>query len=989
MAAASFLMTVTLSIEQLTVNADVTHLQNGNPIIPNTPVTVPSDQVLPLSGAAYCTDTAFLSERGDSVFELLDGSVLYSLANSYSYDSLTNSCVAPRPESQDSLENNGNSPYAFATRDDYRETLPEKLTLYKTSSESSAYSDIDFSVEENTITIGLNLDISDTVLSSAYPVFELDGAQCRFYPPEYSGTDDTDFSALASEYDYINEDGSINLLKEPVLYVTDAGNDTVMYNIRARYMSDIPVLHINLDDPNISIDRYKTADATLMIDGAEYPMTIRGRGNTSWWNFPQKSYQIKFEDETSLLGTEPSDKFALVPTYLDNSLIRNPLSAKLAACLDNMEYNPYQTPVDIFLNGKYIGVYTFSEKIDAAMNKVNLFSDNFDVPSAYIASPAETHDESVNTSADALPETPFLLETGGDFRVPHTMGKDFFTSTYTPKLFFKYPEFSTANTDEFKYIKKYIDDTGNAIYKHTGYDNYIDTASFVDWFILMELTCNTDSAFWRSTYIYKRPGDKLMIGPVWDFDRAYGNFHNDNKTYKYWASAEQVYDLAQNHWFSYLYESDEFMVAVKFRWDEKKDELLGTALDAIDEYGDAVRYSRSYHGAIYGNYGGDSSLKSLKNFVIKRYNWIDESIHMEDFNRRPAPYTVSDPVWNEDETMLQPVDTGLDTPPADTAVIPQDNTMVMDGAVSFPFLEDINETALTYKASFYEEKLCEPEGEDGSVSENTFTPDVSLSDTDTATTYDGETAVFMNFTGAGLLCSTNNSSVDIKNSISVSDGIITIKTPGDYVMSGTLYDGQIKIDSDASEKIHLIMEGVHISCKTSSAIYADSADKLIITLSEGTDNAITDSAEYLPDGKANACLYSKCDLTINGSGTLRINGNYNNAIGCKDDIKIANGDLYIYAKNNGIKGNDSVSIFDGIIRVTAGSDAIKSDNDENPEKGFIYIEKGEFALTAGDDVFQCPTAFYMTGGAMNARCYDELVNCDGDITGSELINFRF
>ncbi len=185
------------------------------------------------------------------------------------------------------------------------------------------------------------------------------------------------------------------------------------------------------------------------------------------------------------------------------------------------------------------------------------------------------------------------------------------------------------------------------------------------------------------------------------------------------------------------------------------------------------------------------------------------------------------------------------------------------------------------------------------------------------------------------------------------------------------------------------MNGMHISCITSSAVYADSADNLIITLADGTDNSLTDAYEYLPDDKAKGCIHSKCDLTINGSGILRITGNCNNGISCKDDIKIAGGNLYIYAKNNGIKGNDSVSVFDGTVRVTAGSDAVRSDNDENPEKGFIYIEKGEFALTAGDDVFQCPTAFCMTGGAMNARCYDELVNCDGDISGTELISFRF
>ena len=263
--AASVLTAVTLSVEQLSAYAGCVFSPGNNPIIPNTPVSIPSDQVLPISGSAYCTDTAFLSKRENTVSVLADGSVLYSLSNSYSYDSLTGNDDKTKTEDSDISENEQNGPYTFATEDDYKNTLPDSLFLAKNSSMSSGYSDVDFSVNGDTITIGLNLDMGDSILSSAYPVFTLSGAQCNFYPPEYSGVDDPDFASLASEYDYINEDGSVNFLKDPILYVTDAKNNTVMYHVRAEYLSDIPVLHIDLDDPNATIDRYETVGASLMI----------------------------------------------------------------------------------------------------------------------------------------------------------------------------------------------------------------------------------------------------------------------------------------------------------------------------------------------------------------------------------------------------------------------------------------------------------------------------------------------------------------------------------------------------------------------------------------------------------------------------------------------------------------------------------------------------------------------------------------------------
>ena len=370
-----------------------------------------------------------------------------------------------------------------------------------------------------------------------------------------------------------------------------------------------------------------------------------------------------------------------------------------------------QIPVDVFLNGQYVGIYTFSEKIEVATGKIELFEEgttgeadgredadmassggasggadgqedtdaassvdtgtgsaeetattgtassgeadtvtsgeaSSDGPSAEGASDAA---ENTAAAEDALPETGFMIELGEDLFGTHIQGQEYFWSPYLPQVYVRYPTFDEPNTPEFNYISDYMRRTGQAIVSGNGYEEYIDMESWVDWFIVMELTNNTDSSFCRSTFLYKRPGDKLMLGPVWDFDMAMGHFL-DNPSYAYWATAEAIYTPAQGHYMSYLYNSDDFMLAVQQRWDECKEGLLRTAFDAIDTYGAQVARSREYNNRLWGYRGSEAEINYIRNFIQRRYDWIDRSIHMQGYNRHPA--TIS--TYGEDIVMQLP-----------------------------------------------------------------------------------------------------------------------------------------------------------------------------------------------------------------------------------------------------------------------------------------------------------------------------------------------
>jgi hypothetical protein len=191
------------------------------------------------------------------------------------------------------------------------------------------------------------------------------------------------------------------------------------------------------------------------------------------------------------------------------------------------------------------------------------------------------------------------------------------------------------------------------------------------------------------------------------------------------------------------------------------------------------------------------------------------------------------------------------------------------------------------------------------------------------------------------------------NGATVNGKIITLTSAGTYSVSGTLTDGQIVVDTADPETVVLVLNGVDITYSTSAPIYVRNAEKTVITLADGTENIVTDGVAYVfsdgdPD-EPNAAIFSKDDLTINGSGSLTVHANYNNGIASKDDLKITGGTITVNAVNDGIKGRDSIAVLDGTITINAGGDGLQANNDEDAEKGYVFIEGGVVEVIAGQD----------------------------------------
>ncbi len=231
--------------------------------------------------------------------------------------------------------------------------------------------------------------------------------------------------------------------------------------------------------------------------------------------------------------------------------------------------------------------------------------------------------------------------------------------------------------------------------------------------------------------------------------------------------------------------------------------------------------------------------------------------------------------------------------------------------------------------------------------------------------------IAVNYSDKELLSLTTSDVSKYSNVITLGSGDVNITESGEYVIEGTLMDGQIIVDvPDTDTKVvTLIFNGVNITCSDSAPVYVKSADKVVISLVEGTTNTLTDGTSYTYDDateeEPNACIFSKDDMVISGEGTLNVYGNFNNGIVSKDDLTITGGTINVTAVNNGIKGKDSIAIKTANITVNAGADALKSDNATDEGKGFILIEDGTFKLTSGEDAIQAETCMEIKGGTFD------------------------
>ena len=252
--------------------------------------------------------------------------------------------------------------------------------------------------------------------------------------------------------------------------------------------------------------------------------------------------------------------------------------------------------------------------------------------------------------------------------------------------------------------------------------------------------------------------------------------------------------------------------------------------------------------------------------------------------------------------------------------------------------------------------------------------DMSLSKKDMNSEYDEATATKITFSGETATVNGSGTTVSEKK--------VTIKEAGTYILSGS-GEGQLLIElADDSQKVQLVFLNLTLSNSNGAAILVGSADKVIFTVPDGTTNTLSDGKSYTEtygESEVDAAVFSKEDLSITGTGTLIVNGNFSHGIVSKDDLVIYQTTVNVSAAENGISGKDSLLIVEADINVTAGQDGLKSNNDEDDDKGYLYIAESDVNVTAGDKGIIGEKLVYITSGNINVTSTDDSIHSNSTI----------
>lgn len=230
-----------------------------------------------------------------------------------------------------------------------------------------------------------------------------------------------------------------------------------------------------------------------------------------------------------------------------------------------------------------------------------------------------------------------------------------------------------------------------------------------------------------------------------------------------------------------------------------------------------------------------------------------------------------------------------------------------------------------------------------------------------------------------------NGAVSSGSGWQLSSGSLYISAAGTYLLSGTLAQGQIVIDANSSADVRLVLNNVSVTSPSSAALYVKQADKVILSLPEGSENSFADTASFTAeDETVAAAVFSKDDLTINGSGSLTVYGNVNNGIQSKDTLKITGGKLTVSAADDGLVGKDGILFKEGFLTVSSGDDGIKATGTEE-NTGYFYMESGSAVLTCGGDGIQAQTSISIKDGQLNITCgggSSQSINSSSSLSGS-------
>ncbi|MBQ4436058.1 MAG: carbohydrate-binding domain-containing protein [Clostridia bacterium] len=244
--------------------------------------------------------------------------------------------------------------------------------------------------------------------------------------------------------------------------------------------------------------------------------------------------------------------------------------------------------------------------------------------------------------------------------------------------------------------------------------------------------------------------------------------------------------------------------------------------------------------------------------------------------------------------------------------------------------------------------------------------DESFSSRDLSGEYEESEAVTISLSGTGAEASSG--------SVQISGSTVTITAAGTYILSGTLNNGSVIVNADKEDKVQLVLDGVTIHSDSFAAIYVVQADKVFLTLAEGSVNTLSNGGTFsqIDDNNVDGVIFSKDDLTLNGSGTLTVTSPAGHGIVGKDEVTITGGTYQITTDGHAIAGKDSIAIADGSFILKTGKDGLHAENSDDETLGSIYIAGGDFVISVKDDAVHAETLLQIDGGTFSITAAEGL-----------------
>ena len=194
--------------------------------------------------------------------------------------------------------------------------------------------------------------------------------------------------------------------------------------------------------------------------------------------------------------------------------------------------------------------------------------------------------------------------------------------------------------------------------------------------------------------------------------------------------------------------------------------------------------------------------------------------------------------------------------------------------------------------------------------------------------------------------------------VTVNGSTLEITKAGTYIVEGTASKVQLKVAAGKEDEVQIIFKNAIIK-NTEAPLLVDTAKKVILTLADGTKNEVSDELTSTVKG----AVYSDSDLTINGKGSLTVNGVASNAIKSKDGIRIVDATVTTTAKKHGIAVNDFINVSGATLNLTADEDGIHSDNEDDVLLGNVYLVNTNITINAGDDGINASNTLLIDEGA--------------------------